>query len=196
VGPVLPALALPTHSADVCRRRPPSDRNSPLRIHGIHSFANFTLATANHLGRKGAFELRSLIRKRNQTNQLQTKLPTSGPGGRRFKSSLPDQSFSRTYNHSWICQGAEGLQKGLHWPRRLRRGHEFPPNSRGSHAHGFNSFFPPRLVVDILGHIDSRMSHVVSRHFRPNSHTAHWSQASVTVSPLRFQIKITPLENR
>jgi len=31
-------------------------------------------------GAKGAFELRSLIRKRNQTNQLQTKLLTSGPG--------------------------------------------------------------------------------------------------------------------
>jgi hypothetical protein len=44
-------------------------------------------------GRKGAFESPSLIRKRNQTNQLQTKLLTSGPGGRRFKSSLPDQSF-------------------------------------------------------------------------------------------------------
>jgi len=110
VGPVLPALALPTHSADVCRRRTPSDRNSPLRIHGIHSFANFTLATANHLGRKGAFELRSLIRKRNQTNQLQTKLPTSGPGGRRFKSSLPDQSFSRSLNrlHCLDCFGFFG----------------------------------------------------------------------------------------
>ncbi len=42
-------------------------------------------------GRKGAFKSPSLIRKRNQTNQLQTKLLTSGPGGRRFKSSLPDQ---------------------------------------------------------------------------------------------------------
>jgi hypothetical protein len=39
------------------------------------------------VGRKGAFESPSLIRKRNQTNQLQTKLLTSGPGGRRFKSS-------------------------------------------------------------------------------------------------------------
>ncbi len=44
-------------------------------------------------GAKGAFELRSLIRKRNQANQLQSKLLTSGPGGRRFKSSLPDQIF-------------------------------------------------------------------------------------------------------
>jgi hypothetical protein len=44
-------------------------------------------------GRKGAFESPSLICKRNQTNQLQTKLLTSGPGGRRFKSSLPDQIF-------------------------------------------------------------------------------------------------------
>jgi hypothetical protein len=43
------------------------------------------------VGRKGASESPSLIRKRNQTNQLQTKLLTSGPGGRRFKSSLPDQ---------------------------------------------------------------------------------------------------------
>src|SRR6266496_402804 len=51
------------------------------------------LAAANHLGCKGAIELRPLIRKRNQTNQLQTKLLTSGPGGRRFKSSLPDQIF-------------------------------------------------------------------------------------------------------
>jgi glucose dehydrogenase len=32
-------------------------------------------------GRKCAFESPSLIRKRNQTNQLQTKLLTSGPGG-------------------------------------------------------------------------------------------------------------------
>jgi hypothetical protein len=52
----------------------------------------------NPLGRKGAFELASLIRKRNQTNQIQTKLLTSGPGGRRFKSSLPDQLFSRSFN--------------------------------------------------------------------------------------------------
>src|SRR5208282_4002965 len=65
---------------------------------GIHSFANSTLATANHLGRKGAIELRSLIRKRTQTNQLPTKLLTSGPGGRRFKSSLPDHLFSRTFS--------------------------------------------------------------------------------------------------
>jgi hypothetical protein len=42
-------------------------------------------------GREGAIESQRLIRKRNQTNQLQTKLLTSGPGGRRFKSSLPDQ---------------------------------------------------------------------------------------------------------
>ena len=49
--------------------------------------------TLGRSGRKGAFEFLSLIRKRNQTNQLQTKLLTSGPGGRRFKSSLPDQIF-------------------------------------------------------------------------------------------------------
>jgi hypothetical protein len=65
-----------------------------LSIHGIHSFANSILATANRMGgRNDAIELRSLIHKRNQTNQLQAQLLTSGPGGRRFKSSLPDQSF-------------------------------------------------------------------------------------------------------
>ena len=52
-------------------------------------FRKFYTRGRKYLGRKGAFELRSLIRKRNQTNQLQTKLLTSGPGGRRFKSSLP-----------------------------------------------------------------------------------------------------------
>src|SRR2546422_3518490 len=55
-------------------------------------------------GAKGAFELRSLIRKRNQTNQLQTKLLTSGPGGRRFKSSLPDHLFSAIYNRVKKCE--------------------------------------------------------------------------------------------
>jgi hypothetical protein len=54
-------------------------------------------------GRKGAFESPSLIRKRNQTNQLQTKLLTSGPGSRRlrFKSSLPDQSFLESINYEY-----------------------------------------------------------------------------------------------
>jgi len=36
--------------------------------------------TLGRSGRKGAFEFLSLTRKRNQTNQLQTKLLTSGPG--------------------------------------------------------------------------------------------------------------------
>ena len=56
------------------------------------------LFTETPAGRKGASEFLLLIRKRNQTNQLQTKLLTSGPGGRRFKSSLPDQSFSRSFS--------------------------------------------------------------------------------------------------
>ena len=50
--------------------------------------------TNNPLGRKGVFELASLICKRNQTNQLQPQLLPSGPGGRRFKSSLPAQLYS------------------------------------------------------------------------------------------------------
>jgi hypothetical protein len=60
-------------------------------------------------GRKGAFELTSLIRKRNQTNQLQAKLLTSGPGGRRFKSSLPRPIFleSINYEHKKRDFGAE-----------------------------------------------------------------------------------------
>jgi hypothetical protein len=55
--------------------------------------------TANHVGRKGAFELRSLIRKRNQTNQLQTKLLTSGPGSQKFTSGVPDDF--RAINSGW-----------------------------------------------------------------------------------------------
>ena len=82
----------------VCRNAEVIREPSAFRLAYLHSFANSTLATANHLGRKGAFEVRTLIRKRNQTNQLQTKLLTSGPGGRRFKSSLPDHFKSSIYN--------------------------------------------------------------------------------------------------
>jgi hypothetical protein len=68
----------------------------------------------------------------------------------------------------------QGLpQKDLHWRRCFLCGHELPPYSSGSHAHGFNSLFPPRLVVDILGHIDCGMSHVVPRHLWPDANTAH-----------------------
>ena len=68
----------------------------------------------------------------------------------------------------------QGLpKKDLHWRKRFRCGHEFPPYSSGSHAHGFNSLFPPRLVVDILGHVDCGMSHVVPRYLWPDANTAH-----------------------
>jgi len=69
----------------VCR-----DRDAALRRFRVAQ-DEFGVCYTRPSGRKGAFDLRSLIRKRNQTNQLQTKLLTSGPGGRRFKSSLPDQ---------------------------------------------------------------------------------------------------------
>ena len=68
----------------VCR-----DRDAALRRFGVAQDEVGVCYTIPS-GRKGAFESPSLIRKRNQTNQLQTKLLTSGPGGRRFKSSLPD----------------------------------------------------------------------------------------------------------
>ena len=45
-------------------------------------------------GRKGAFESPSPIRKRNQTNQLQTKLLTSGPGGSEVQILFPRPIFS------------------------------------------------------------------------------------------------------
>jgi hypothetical protein len=68
----------------------------------------------------------------------------------------------------------QGLpQKDLHWRKRFLCGHELPPNRSGSHAHSFNSLFPPRLVVDILGHVDRGMSHVVPRYLWPDANTAH-----------------------
>ncbi len=68
----------------------------------------------------------------------------------------------------------QGLpKKDLHWGKHFLRGHELPPYSSGSHAYGFNSLFPPRLVVDILGHVDCGMPHVVSSYLRPNANTAH-----------------------
>jgi hypothetical protein len=97
----LTSIGSPSGSSSGCSGSFLSGEEKRLRIHGIHSFANSALATANYLGRKGAFELRSLVRKRNQTNQLQCKLLTSGPGGRRFKSSLPDQSFC------YLCLGTD-----------------------------------------------------------------------------------------
>ena len=41
--------------------------------------------------------------------------------------------------------------------------HELLPYSSSSHTHGLNSLFPPSLVVDVLGHVDCGMPHVVSR---------------------------------
>ena len=68
----------------------------------------------------------------------------------------------------------QGLpKKDLHWRKLFLCGHELPPYSSGSHAHGFNSLFPPRLVVDILGHVDCGMSHVVPRYLWPDANTAH-----------------------
>jgi len=87
----------------VCR-----DRDAALRRFGV---AQDEIGVC-YSGRKGVFESPSLIRKRNQTNQLQTKLLTSGPGGRRFKSSLPDQSFQAVIANSaelfFVQQGATG----------------------------------------------------------------------------------------
>ena len=53
-------------------------------------FVQDSAAQLGRSGRKGAFEFLSLTRKRNQTNQLQTKLLTSGPGSRKFASGVPD----------------------------------------------------------------------------------------------------------
>jgi hypothetical protein len=64
----------------------------------------------------------------------------------------------------------QGLpQKDLHWRKCFLCGHELPPYSSGSHAHGFDSLFPPRLVIDILGHVDCGMSHVVPRYLWPDA---------------------------
>jgi len=70
-------------------------------------------------------------------------------------------------------QVKSGTAKGLHCRRQWRRGHKLSPNAGGSHAHCFNSLFPPRLVVDILSHVNVGVSHVVPRHLRPNASTAH-----------------------
>src|SRR5438445_1278471 len=67
-----------------------------------------------------------------------------------------------------------GFTKGFTFCRRhWRRGHKLPPYAGGSHAHCFNSLFPPRLVVEILSHVNCRVSHVVPRHLGPNANTAH-----------------------
>jgi hypothetical protein len=66
------SIGSPVALAHDAQARPHLCEERRLSAHGVHSFANSTLAAANHLGCKGAFELRSLIRKRNQTNQLQT----------------------------------------------------------------------------------------------------------------------------
>src|SRR6266849_5091345 len=107
-------------------------------------------------GAKGAFELRSLIRKRNQTNQLQTKLHTSGPGGRRFKSSLPDQYSSTTCNlrfppghpkgHPFVAERF-GLIRSCVFCILSGSGNRF--YGAGDRVH---SLFPPTLAVDVLGH--------------------------------------------
>jgi hypothetical protein len=81
------------------------------------------------VGRKGAFESPSLIRKRNQTNQLQTKLLTSGPGGRRFKSSLPDHLFSHglcalPWRHLAVTQSH---QSRVRWVQMVLGGSAIPP---------------------------------------------------------------------
>ncbi len=74
----------------------------------------------------------------------------------------------------------------------LRRRHKLPPNGRGSHAHGFHSFFPPRLVVDILSHIDSRVSHIYEG---KNSKCFIWCRLGSSV-PLFLSLSCTEVVPR
>src|SRR6266851_5276528 len=128
-------------------------------------------------GAKGAFELRSLIRKRNQTNQLQTKLHTSGPGGRRFKSSLPDQYSSTTCNlrfppghpkgHPFVAERF-GLIRSCVFCILSGSGNRF--YGAGDRVH---SLFPPTLAVDVLGHVNIGVAHVVADYLRPCTLAQH-----------------------
>jgi hypothetical protein len=67
----------------------------------------------------------------------------------------------------------EDFQKDLHSRCRHRLRQKFAPHRSGSHAHSFNSFFPPCAIVDILRHVYVGVSHVVPRHFRPDASAAH-----------------------
>jgi hypothetical protein len=72
-------------------------------------------------------------------------IPFSGPGGRRFKSSLPDQFFSNTCR---IGRGRGFTQKGLHCSGWLLARRNLPPHAGGGQTHSFHSFFPPRPVTN------------------------------------------------
>src|SRR2546422_6071392 len=103
-----------------------------------------------------------------------TSPPPSGPKSVTYVSgTFCYLCLGTDIKHLQLCPGIEGLQKGLHCRRHWRRGHKLSPNAGGSHAHCFNSLFPPRLVVDILSHVNVGVSHVVPRHLRPNASTAH-----------------------
>jgi hypothetical protein len=67
----------------------------------------------------------------------------------------------------------EDFQKDLHSRCRHRLLQKLAPHRSGSHTHRFNSFFPPCAVVDVLGHINIRVPHIVPRHFRPDAYAAH-----------------------
>ena len=77
------------------------------------------------------------------------------------------------FNNFQNRRESEDFQKDLHSRRRYGLRQKLAPDRSGSHAHSFNSLFPPGAVVNILGHIHRRVSHVVPRHFRPDANTAH-----------------------
>jgi hypothetical protein len=89
----------------------------------------------------------------------------------------------RAFNTFQNRREFEDFQKDLH--SRCRNGlrEEFTPHRRGSHAHSFNSFFPPCAVVDILGHVNVSVSHVVPRNFRPDANTAHQAEVHGAKAP-------------
>jgi len=76
--------------------------------------------------------------------------------------------------------GIEDFQKDLH--SRCRNGlcQKLAPDRSGSQTHSFHSLLPPSAVVNILSHVDSRVSHVVPRHFGPNANTAHQARVHGT----------------
>ena len=62
------------------------------------------------------------------------RAPGSGPGGRRFKSSLPDQSFQALKLHFWFSVYMDGVE--------IVDGHIFLENSRKFH----------RIMEPLAGH--------------------------------------------
>jgi hypothetical protein len=79
----------------------------------------------------------------------------------------------RSFKYFQNRRESEDFQKDLHSRRRHRLRQKLAPHRSRRHAHSFNSFFPPRAVVNVLGHVDIGVSHIVPRHFRPDANAAH-----------------------